>query len=63
MLRWQALSKRKWRIKIIKTLRTQIKQLNTMFDLENTISFAIAELFETKHVPLYEYPEKFDDTI
>ena len=41
------------------TLRKRMKQLNTKFDLENTMCCAIAEWFETGHVPLYKYPEKF----
>ena len=63
MLRCQALSWRKWRIKTIATLRKQIKQLNTKYDLENTICCVIAEWFESGHVPLYKYPGKFNDEI
>ena len=40
-----------------------MKQLNTKFDLENTICCAIAEWFEIGHVPLYKYPEKFHKAI
>ena len=36
-----------------------MKQLDTKYDLENTMCCAIAEWFETGHVPLYKYPEKF----
>ena len=43
------------------TLQKQMKQLNTKFDLENTICHAIAEWFETGHISLY--PEKFHNTI
>ena len=40
-----------------------MKQLNTMYDLENTMCCAIAEWFETGHVPLYKYPEKLHNVI
>ena len=40
-----------------------MKQLNTKFDLENTMCCAIAEWFETGYVPLYKYPEKFHEAI
>ena len=40
-----------------------MKQLNSKFDLENTMHSAIAELFETCHVPLYKYSEKFNEAI
>ena len=40
-----------------------MKQLNTKYDLENTMCCAIAEQFETGHVPLYKYQEKFHETI
>mmetsp|Transcript_18527 Transcript_18527/g.20383 ORF Transcript_18527/g.20383 Transcript_18527/m.20383 type:complete len:113 (+) Transcript_18527:118-456(+) len=40
-----------------------MKQLNTKFDLENTMCCTIAEWFETGHVPLYKYPEKFHEVI
>ena len=63
MLRCPALSQRKLRIKTIATLQTQMKQLNAKFDLENTMCCAIAEWFETGHVPLYKYPEKFHKAI
>ena len=38
-------------------------QLNTKFELENTLCCAITEWFKTDHVSLYEYPEKFHDAI
>ena len=40
-----------------------MKQLNTKYAVENTMCCAIAEWFETGHVPLYKYPEKFHDAI
>ena len=45
------------------TLQKRIKQLNTKFDLENTLCCAVAEWFETGHIPLYEYSEKFHEAI
>ena len=45
------------------TLRKRMKQLNRKFDLENTMCCVIAEWFETGHVHLYKYPEKFHDAI
>ena len=63
MLRCPAMSRRRWRIKTIATLQKRMKQLNTKFDVENTMCCAIAEWFETGHVPLYKYPEKFHAAI
>ena len=63
MIHCPALSERKWRIKTITILQKQMKQLNTKFDLKNTMCCAIAEWFETGHMPLYKYPEKFHDII
>ena len=40
-----------------------MKQLNTKFNLENTMCCAIAEWFEMGHLPLYKYPEKFHKAI
>ena len=40
-------------------LRKRIKQLNTEFNLENTMCCTLAEWFIRGHVSLYEYPEKF----
>ena len=40
-----------------------MKQLNTKFKLEKTLYYTIAEWFETGHVPLYKYLEKFYDAI
>ena len=40
-----------------------MKQLNTKFNLENTVCCAIAEWFETGYVPLYKYSEKFHNAI
>ena len=45
------------------TLQQQIKQLDTKFQHENTMCCAIVEWFETSHIPLYKYPEKFHKTI
>ena len=45
------------------TLQKRMKQLNTKLDLENTMCCAIAEWFETGHVPLYKYSEKFHKAI
>ena len=45
------------------TLQKQMIQLNTEFDLENTMYCTIAEWFETGHVPLYKYLEKFHKAI
>ena len=42
-----------------KTNKTAEKE----YKLENTMCCAIAEWFETGHVPLYKYPEKFHDAI
>ena len=52
-----------WWIKTMTTLRKRMKQLDTKFKLENTMCCAIAEWFETGHVPLYKYPEKFHEAI
>ena len=40
-----------------------MKQLDTKFELEETLCSAIAEWFETEHKPLYKYPEKFHEAI
>ena len=40
-----------------------MKQLNTKYDLENTMYCVIAKWFETGHVPLYKYPGKFHKAI
>ena len=40
-----------------------MQQLATKYDLENTQACAIVEWFETGHVPLYKYPEKFFEAI
>ena len=40
-----------------------MKQLNTKFELENTMCCAIAIWFKTGHVLLYKYPEKFDNAV
>ena len=45
------------------TLQRQMEQLNTKFDLENTMCCAIAEWFKTDHVHLCKYPEKFHKAI
>ena len=64
MLRCLVLSRRKWRIKTIATLQKLMKQLNAKYNPENTMCCTIiAEWFETGHVPLYKYPEKFHDAI
>ena len=44
-------------------LQKRMKQLDAKFELENTMCCAIAEWFETGHVPLYKYPEKFHEAI
>ena len=63
MLRCLALSQNKWRITTIAALQKRMKQLNTKLEVENVICCAIAEWFETGHVPLYKYPEKFYNVI
>mmetsp|Transcript_31538 Transcript_31538/g.35362 ORF Transcript_31538/g.35362 Transcript_31538/m.35362 type:complete len:138 (+) Transcript_31538:156-569(+) len=40
-----------------------MKQLNTKFAVENAMCCAIAEWFETGHVPLDKYPEEFHKAI
>ena len=37
-------------------LRKQMKQLDTKYDLENTLACEISEWFETGHVSLFKYP-------
>ena len=63
MLRYPAQSQRKSRIKTVEALQKRMKQLNTKFNLENTLCCAIDEWFETGHVPLYKYPEKLYDGV
>ena len=63
MIRCPAITRRKWRIKTISTLRKRMKQLDTKYDLENTLACAIAQWFKTGHVPLYKYPENFHEAI
>ena len=58
-----ALSQQKWRITTITVLWKRMKQLHTKLEVKNVICCAIAEWFETGHVPLYKYPEKFHDSI
>ena len=45
------------------SLQKQMKQLDTKYDLENTLACEISEWFETRHVSLYKYPEKFHEAI
>ena len=40
-----------------------MKQLDSKFKLEETLCLAITEWLETRHVPLYKYPEKFHKAI
>ena len=40
-----------------------MQQLDTKYDFENTLACAILKWFETGHVSLYKYPEKFHDAI
>ena len=40
-----------------------MKQIDTKFAVENVMCCAIAEWFETGHVPLYKYPEEFHEAI
>ena len=40
-----------------------MKQLNMKYAVENTTCYAIAKWFETGHMPLYKYPEKFHGAI
>ena len=63
MIRCPVITKRQWRIKTIQTLQKQMKQLDTKYDLKNTLAYEISEWFETGHASLYKYPEKFHETI
>ena len=63
MIRCPETTRRQWRIKTIQTLRKRMKQLDTKYDLENTLACAISEWFETGYVSLYKYPEKFHNVI
>ena len=36
-----------------------MKQLDTKYNLEKPQACAIAEQFETDHVPMYKYPENY----
>ena len=63
VLQCPAMMKKKWKTTTITTLRKQMQQLDTKYNLENTLTCAIAEWFETGHVPLYKYPEKFHKAI
>ena len=63
MIQCPAQSWVEWRIKTITELWKRVGQLNTKFELEETLCSAIAEWFETGHVLLYKYPEKFYKTI
>ena len=47
----------------MRTLQKRMKELNTKFNLDNTMCFPIAEWFETSHFLLYKYPEKFHKAI
>ena len=40
-----------------------MKQLNTKYNLENTMCCAINGWVDTGHVSLYKYPEKLHDVI
>ena len=40
-----------------------MKQTDTKYELENTLACSISEQFETGHVLLEKYPEKFHDAI
>ena len=40
-----------------------MKQMDTKYELENTLACAISEWFKTGYVSLYKYPEKFHDVI
>ena len=63
MIQCPAMTKKKWRIKIITTLQKRMQQLNTKYNLENTLVCTIAEWFETGRVTLYKYPEKFHEAV
>ena len=58
MIRCLAMTKRKWRFKTIITPQKRMQQLDTKYNLKNTLACTIAEQFETGHVPLYKYPGK-----
>ena len=40
-----------------------MQQLDTKFDIENTLACAILEWFKAGYVSLYKYPEKFKEEI
>ena len=56
-------TQQQWRIKTIQALRKRMQQMDTKYELENTLTSAISEWFETGNVSLRKYPAKFHDAI
>ena len=50
--------KEKSRITTMTILQILIQQLDTKYDLANTLAYVNAGWFEIGHIPLYKYPEK-----
>ena len=63
MLRCQGTTRKQWRIKTISKLRERMQQMNTQYELENTLASAISEWFETGHVLVKKYAATFHDAI
>ena len=63
MIRCPKTTRKQWRTKKIPTLGKQMKQMDTKYELENTLACAILEWLETGYVSLCKYPEKFHDAI
>ena len=54
---------KQWRIKTIAQLRERMQQMDTQYELKNTLASAISDWFETGHVSVEKYPERFHDAI
>ena len=44
-------------------LRERMQQVDTQYELENTLTSAISDWFETGHILVEKYPERFHDAI
>ena len=63
MLWCQGKTQKQWRIKTISKLRERMQQMDTQYELENTLASAISEWFETGNVSVDKYPATFHDAI
>ena len=63
MIQCTAPSQIEWRIKTMNTLQKRMEQLATKFALGETMCIALSEWFETGHVQLQNYPNRYHPAI